>query len=392
MLWLIFLLPWALYGLVVPFTLRRRPRLRDAAPPPDERSPLVSLIVPARDEAENIAACMTTILASRYPRRELIVVDDHSADGTLEIARVIAARSQVPVTVLEGEPLPPGWIGKPWACWQAVSRARGELLAFTDADTRHDDELLGHAVGALLDSGADLLSVAPRQHMVGFWERLLLPHVFVLLWLRWRDPAAVQRARRPRDAVAGGQFMLVRRSAYEAAGGHAAVRAEVVEDLALGQRIVAAGGRLYLAIAEELIETRMYRSLAAIVEGWSKNLAAGSRLAVGPALRPLVPWLLAAFVFALWLLPPLMFIPVLFGVGGTGLLRWAAGASAAGLFFWIVVRARYRAHPFFSVLYPLGAAIIGVLLLRSAGRGAHFSWKGRAYGPDLGRGTHTREA
>ncbi len=196
----------------------------------------------------------------------------------------------------------------------------------------------------------------------------------------------------PRDAVAGGQFMLVRRSAYEAAGGHAAVRAEVVEDLALGQRIVAAGGRLYLAIAEELIETRMYRSLAAIVEGWSKNLAAGSRLAVGPALRPLVPWLLAAFVFALWLLPPLMFIPVLFGVGGTGLLRWAAGASAAGLFFWIVVRARYRAHPFFSVLYPLGAAIIGVLLLRSAGRGAHFSWKGRAYGPDLGRGTHTREA
>ncbi len=288
-MWLILALPWVLSGLLLPFALRRRPRLAQVAMPPDERAPLVSVIVPARDEAENIAACLATIVASSYPRRELIVVDDRSADGTLEIAHAIAERSDVPVEVVEGEPLPPGWIGKPWACWQGVARARGELLAFTDADTRHEDELLGRAVGALADSGADLLSVAPRQLMVGFWEKLLLPHVFALLWLRWRDPAAVQRARRPRDALAGGQFILVRRAAYDRAGGHAAVRGEVVEDLALAQRVVAAGGRLYLGIAEELIETRMYRSLRQILEGWTKNLAAGSRLAAGAFLRPLVP-------------------------------------------------------------------------------------------------------
>lgn len=392
MAWLILALPWALYGLLVPFALRRRPRLRDAPVAAGDASPLVSVIVPARDEAENIAACMTTILASRYPRRELIVVDDRSGDGTLEIARVIAARSAAPVQVIDGLPLPDGWVGKPWACWQAATRARGELLAFTDADTRHDDELLGRAVGALLGSGADLLSVAPRQRMVGFWERLLLPHVFVLLWLRWRDPAAVQRVRRPTDAVAGGQFLLVRRAAYEAAGGHAAVRAEVVEDLALAQRVVRAGGHLYLALAEELIETRMYRSLREIVDGWSRSLAAGSRLSVAPALRPLAPWALAAFVFALWVVPPLLLIPAVFGAGGAPLFDWAAVASAAGLFFWIVVRARYRAHPLFALLFPLGATIIGALLVRSAGRGARFSWKGRVYGPDLDRGAHTREA
>lgn len=381
MLWWIVLLPWLLFGLVVPFTLRRRPRLRDAPLVHGPDAPLVSVIVPARNEASNIAACMATIIASHYPSLELIVVDDRSVDGTLDIAQAIAGLSPIPVQVLPGDPLPAGWLGKSWACWQGVAHARGELLAFTDADTRHAEELMGHAVAALRAAGAQLLSVAPHQLMLSFWERLLQPHVFALLWLRWRDPAAVQHARRPGDAMAGGQFMLLERTAYDAAGGHAAVRAEVVEDLALGQRIFAAGGRLYLGLAPDLIKTRMYRGLGELVEGWSKNLAAGTRLTTPPWLRPVAPWLLAIMVLALWFAPPMALVAAALGAGGRGLLTWAAGASAAGLFFWIALRARYRAHPLYALLYPLGAGIVGWLLIRSITSGDKILWKGRRYGP-----------
>lgn len=379
MLWAILLLPWLLYGLIVPFTLRRRPRLRDAPCVVGPGAPLVSVIIPARNEAENIAASMSTVIASSYPNRELIVVDDRSVDGTLDVARAIAARSPVIAQVIEGEPLPEGWVGKPWACVQGVAHARGDLLAFTDADTRHDDELLGRAVGALQATGADLVSVAPRQLMVGFWERLLMPQVFLLIWLRWRDPAALQHVTNPRNAMAGGQFILVRRSIYESAGGHATLRGEVVEDVVLAQRVVARGGRIYLGLAEEYMETRMYRRLREILEGWSKNLAAGARLTVAPWLRPFVAWGLAAFVLALWVLPPAALVVAVLGLGPEGLLPWATGASAAGLVFWFVVRIRFRAHPVFSLLYPLGAAIVAGILLRSALAGRHFSWKGRTY-------------
>lgn len=379
MLWAILLVPWLLCGLVVPFTLRRRPQLRDVPAVAGPGAPLVSVIVPARNEAEDIAACMSTVLASGYVNRELIVVDDRSVDGTLEVARAIARRSPVRAEVIEGEPLPDGWVGKPWACAQGAARARGGLLAFTDADARHDDELLGRAVGALQATGADLVSVAPRTRTIGFWERLLRPQVLLLIWLRWRDPAALQRVTRSRDAVAGGQFMLVRRSAYELVGGHAAVKGDVVQELALAQRIVAGGGRLYVVLAEEYIETRMHRRLPEIIEGWSRNLAAGARLTVAPWLGPFVPWALATLVLALWTLPAAALGAAVLGMGGAGLLRWATGATAAGLVFWVVVRLRLRAHPVFALLYPLGAAMVASILLRSAVLGRRFSWKGRTY-------------
>lgn len=386
MLWVLLLIPWLLAGLVMPFLPRRRPLLRNSPPIMGDTAPLVSVIVPARDEAANIAACMSTILASGYPRFELIVVDDQSVDGTLDIARALARLSPVPVRVLAGEPLPDGWVGKPWACWQGVRYARGGLLAFTDADTRHDDALLAHAVGALEESGTDLLSLAPRQCMGGFWERLLQPHVLALLWLRWRDPAAMRHVRNPRHALAGGQFMLIRREAYEAIGGHAGVRDRIAEDVALGQGMVAAGRRIHLALAEDLIETRMYTSFREIVAGWSKNLAAGARMASPRFLALAMPWVAAAAILALWVLPPVVLLlatlfPSMLG-DPAGTIRWAGGATAAGLFFWIVLRARYRAYPHYALLYPVGATIVAWLFLRSGRLGRRVSWKGRAYSPE----------
>src|SRR5690606_20229877 len=168
---LLSLLPWALFVLWMPVLLRQRPRIAAYAPPTDGAAPLVSIIVPARNEAHNIAACVATLLDSAYPRREVIVVDDGSVDGTGDIARALAERSEGAVHVIDGAPLPAGWFGKPWACWQGYRAARGEVLLFVDADTRQEPELIGHAVGALEAERADLVTVLPRQRLRTFWER-----------------------------------------------------------------------------------------------------------------------------------------------------------------------------------------------------------------------------
>lgn len=379
---LLALTPWVAFALVVPVLQRRRPRLRDYPPPPRAAAPPVSVIVPARNEAMNIGACVTTLLAADYPELEVVVVDDGSVDGTGAIVAALAERSDGRIRVLTGEPLPPGWFGKPWACWQGYRAARGELLLFTDADTRHEPELIGRAVGALLSEGADLVSVLPRQIMRSFWERVIMPQIWLVLLLRYPSAAWVNRARRSRDAVANGQFILARRDAYEAVGGHESIRGEVVEDLKLAQRFASFGRRIFLAHAEELMETRMYRTFGGILEGWTKNLAIGARQTVDSWLRPAVPWLIAAFLLVFWVLPPALAVAGVFGwVDGITTL-WAAGATLISLLFWVILYVRLRVRASSAVFYPLGAAIAAAIVMRSALRGERVVWKGREYRVD----------
>lgn len=376
---LLLALPWMLFAVGVPILLRRRPRLRDAAPPAPAEAPLVSIIVPARNEAENISACVSTLFATDYPNREIIVVDDGSTDGTADIARLLQARSDGRFRLVEGQPLPAGWLGKCWACWQGYHAAKGDLLVFTDADTRHDDELLGHAVGALLRTPADLVSILPRQLMDSFWERLVLPHIFVMISLRYRDPARINRSRDPRDVIANGQFLLFRREAYQAIGGHRAVRHNVTEDLALAQKTVATGRRLFLAHAEELMDTRMYRSFAGLVEGWSKNLALGARQTVPPWIRPVLPWLLALAVLVFWVAPPAVLIAAITGLTGGVAGRWALITTVVSVLFWTGTNARMRVPLLHALLFPLGGLVTGLLFVRSAARGERVHWRGRTY-------------
>ncbi|MEX2611174.1 MAG: glycosyltransferase family 2 protein [Gemmatimonadota bacterium] len=378
---LIFLVPWLLVAVLVPFAFTSRPRISDAPQPREEEGqlPLVSIVVPARDEAATISTCLASLLDTTYPRREIIVVDDGSVDGTGDIVRILAERSGGVIRVVEGEPLPDGWLGKPWACWQGFQEARGAVLLFTDADTRHDDELLGRAVGALQDSGAGLVSVLPRQLMVSFWERTVLPQIFTILYLRYRNLRRINRSHRPRDVIANGQFILMRRSVYERVGGHEAVRMEVVEDLRMAQRVVQAGERLHLTRAEDFMETRMYRSLGGIMEGWTKNLALGSRQSVDPWLRPVLPWLAGVVLLLFWVAPPVVLLGTYLGPGELPLRQWAAGATALSLAFWTVMTYRFRIPVVSALFYPLGAAVAGALFLRSAARGRRVRWKGREY-------------
>ena len=375
-------LPWLAITLLLPFVLRNRPRLERVPPVENGDGPLVSIVVPARNEAHNIGACVTMLLASGYERREIVVVDDHSTDGTGDIARILAERSDGAVRVIESQPLPEGWVGKCWACWQGYQAAHGDVLLFTDADTRHDERLLGHALGALRRTGAALVSVAPRQLMETFWERAVLPHIFLLISIRFRDLDRVNRATRPRDVIANGQFMLMPRDAYEAVGGHRAVRSEIVEDLHLAQRFVASGRRVYMANGERLMATRMYRSFGQIIEGWSKNLALGSRSTVDAWLRPFLPWALGALLLVVWTLPVLLLALWLVGMVTPAVRNWAIVTSTASLVFWVATFLRLRVPPLNALLFPLGGAVAGLLFLRSAIRGASVGWKGRIYDVD----------
>lgn len=371
--------PWLVLVFTVPLLLAKRVRISGFSAPATDDAPLVSIIVPARNESVNISVCVASLLNSLYPKSEIIVVDDGSVDGTGDIVRILAEHAGGRLRLVEGEPLPEGWLGKPWACWQGYRQARGELLLFTDADTRHDDTLLGHAVGALKQRQADLVSVMPHQVMGSFWERLILPHIFTILAMRYHDLKRVNRSRRPRDVIANGQFLLVTREAYEAVGGHEALRDEVVEDQRLAQRMVANGRRIFIAHAHDLMDTRMYRSLHGIVEGWSKNLARGSRSAAPRWISPFVPWLIVLYLAVVWIAPPATLVTSLFTPLDGTVVSWSLAASILGLLFWFIVHVWTRVPVQYALAYPFGAAAAAVLFIRSAVRGDRVVWKGRSY-------------
>ncbi|MCA9739187.1 MAG: glycosyltransferase [Gemmatimonadetes bacterium] len=387
------LLPWIVFGFVAVLRLKdpirlssggsgtADPEVAGASASGASPAPLVSVIVPARNEALSIEECVGSLLASTYPRFEVIVVDDRSTDDTAARVRAFADPR---LAVLEGEDLPPGWFGKPWACWQGAREATGDVLLFTDADTWHGPELLEHAVRELDVSGADALTLLGDQRMGSFWERVVQPQMFFLIAARYPDLRKLYRtplqdpARWP-EAIANGQYILVRRSVYDAVGGHETVRHEVVEDLRLAQELVRGGHAFLLREARGRFATRMYRSLGDLVGGWSKNVWTGSRQSVsGPLGRVLLPAGVLALL-TLWVVPPLALLAALAGVGGTAFLVWAAITTGIVFLFWAVAGARFGTRWFYGFAAPLGAAVTVWILIRSAWRGSRIEWKGRTY-------------
>jgi len=369
-------LPWLAPFAALARLGRRSPELSRAPAVTD--GPLVSVVIPARNESRVIATVLESLRASRYRSLEIIVVDDRSTDDTAKRVAAIAAQD-ARVRLIEGEPLPDGWFGKPWACVQGARAARGEILVFTDADTRHAPDLLPHAVGALEEERADLLTISPRQRCETFWERVVMPQIWFLLGVRYH-PRAVNRARRARDVIANGQFIMVRREAYERVGTHSAVKGEVAEDLALAQAFFAAGMKSWFAFAESLMETRMYESLPHLVEGWSKNIYLGGRRSFPdePVRRALVPvGLTGSMVF--WLIPPLVLAGALAG-WWPALTTAALAATVLSMLFWMLMSFGMQIPMWYGILYPLGAAVLLYVVARSTWRGSRrVEWRGRTY-------------
>jgi chlorobactene glucosyltransferase len=324
-----------------------------------------------------------SVLAASYPFLEVVVVDDHSTDGTADVARAAAAGDSR-LRVVAAPALGDGWFGKQWAC-AAGARAASpagphDLLCFADADTTHAPDLIARAVRAMRDLDAGLLSVVGRQQLGSFWERVVQPQVLAMLAVRYGGTEHVTRSRRLSDKIANGQCLLVTRAAYEAAGTHAAVRSAVSEDLVLAQRVFAAGHRVALVTGGPQLTTRMYTSLGEVVRGWRKNIYAGGREAM-----PL-GWLGRLVYPVLILLQPVgTLVPLLLlAAGALGLVddatvRWAALAAVALLGYWALGYRRLALSPLYALAYPLGAAVLLWIVLGAIARGSRVSWKGRDY-------------
>jgi chlorobactene glucosyltransferase len=319
------------------------------------------------------------VLSSRYPNLEVIVVDDHSTDGTGAIARA-AAGDDSRIRIVDNPDLPAGWFGKQWACANGESVARGDIVVFTDADTEHSPDLLGRAVNAMRSRRVDLLTLAGDQEMHTFWERIIQPQMFALLSMRYGGTEHVSNSRRPADVIANGQFIAVNRDAYHAVGGHALVRDRVAEDMSMAQEFVRSGRRMSLLIATQQFSTRMYASLNEIIRGWRKNIYAGGKhAALGGAIgRALYPFFLLATPI-IGLAPPVALALAIVGVLSSAWLIWSAIIVGVTLAFWVAIYAFMRAPVTYALLYPLGLAMLFYNAAGAVARGRNVEWKDRKY-------------
>ncbi|HEX7239763.1 MAG TPA: glycosyltransferase family 2 protein [Longimicrobiaceae bacterium] len=331
----------------------------------------VSVCVPARDEAATIERCVRAVLAGTRAPDEVLVYDDGSTDGTGEIVARLAAEDSR-VRLLPGVPLPAGWVGKPHACHRLAAEASGDVLLFLDADTVASPECLAR-VGSLLEGmRADVVTAAPRQVAGSFAERLVIP-LLHLSYLAWLPLPLVWRSRDPRFLVASGQLLAVRRPALDAAGGWAAVCAEVVDDMAFCRRVKRAGLRVVFADGHRMASCRMYRGWRPLWEGFSKNLYEG--VGARPAGLAAVV-LLHVLVF---LLPYAGLAAALAGV--PGLLAPAAAGVGANLTLRVLLAARFRQPIEGVLLHPFAVlALLAVALnsFRWSRRGA-IRWRDRTY-------------
>jgi Glycosyl transferase family 2 len=340
--------------------LLRRPL---AEPPPPRGR--VSVLLPLRDEAHRVTPCLRALLAQTAgDRMEVVVLDDGSTDATADVARR-AAGTDPRVRLLAGAPLPPGWLGKPHACHQLARAAdpASEVLVFVDADVLLAPHAVAAAVELLDRSGLDLVSPWPRQVAVSAGERLVQP-LLQWSWLTFLPLRLAERSPRPSLAAANGQLIAVRRDAYRRAGGHVAVRAEVLDDLALLRAVKRAGGRGGVADGGQLATCRMYAGWSDLADGYAKSLwsAFGS-----PAGATAVVALLAG----------LYVVPAIAATGGSGVGMAGYAAGVAGR----VVAARRtsaRAWPD-ALAHPASVIAFGWLTLRSwrHHRRGTLRWKGR---------------
>jgi len=269
----------------------------------------ISAIVPARNEEAVIAACIES-LAVQPEIAEIIAVNDQSSDGTPEILRGLALR--IPGLKVVDVPAPPaGWVGKNHAVWVGAQQAAGEWLLFTDADAVLQEGAVAKALGLAGEHEASLVSFSPEQVLEKWYEKALIPFVYVRLAQKF----SFDQVNDPKSnaAAANGQFLMVRRDAYQTAGGHAAVHEEVLEDVALAKKVKATGARVWFGYSDGAVRVRMYRSFSAMWEGWKKNLfvlMGGTTGAVFSEFESAFPWMIVVVLLIGIKMPVAMFAGV----------------------------------------------------------------------------------
>ncbi|NJP33433.1 glycosyltransferase [Micromonospora thermarum] len=347
--------------------------LRRPAAAPADVTETVAVLLPLRDEAARVTPCLRALLAQRgVPRLRIVVLDDGSTDGTADVVRAVAA-DDPRVTLLDGATPPPGWLGKPHACWQLATRAdpAATVLAFVDADVVLAPDAVAAAVGELRAARVTLLSPYPRIVVATAADRLVQP-LLQWLWLTFLPLRAMERSARPSLAAAGGQFLVVDRAGYTAAGGHAAVADRILEDVELARAVKRAGGRIALADGSRLATCRMYDDWPQLRDGYTKSLWAtfGHPVAAGAVV---------ALLLLLYTAPPLVAVAAL-AAGAPGVAAGAAGAYLLGV-AGRVVSARATGGRWWpdALAHPVSVAVLGWLTLRSyhLRKRRRLTWRGR---------------
>jgi glycosyltransferase involved in cell wall biosynthesis len=337
--------------------------------PANPARPEVSVIVPARNEEDCLSACLESLIGQQDVMSEITVVNDGSTDRTAAIARLFDG-----VKLIDAAPLPEGWSGKSNAVYTGAQQARGVWLLFTDADTVHLPGSLAHALEEAKRHGAEMLSYSPAQELRGFIERAVMPVIFAELAATYK-PREVSDPNSP-AAAANGQYLLITRAAYQAVGGHAAIATCLLEDVELARAVKRSGRRIHFRFGGDAVRTRMYRSFAQLVEGWTKNLALLFRSPARLALTRSLEFLAIAVGLALVAL-------------NRSDVRLAVLAAVAATLIYLNFLRRIlkaRAGVPSSALAVFGLPLFSYLLLRSRlyyKRRRSVTWKGRLYSTAL---------
>jgi glycosyltransferase involved in cell wall biosynthesis len=336
--------------------------------------PVVSVIVPARNEEASLGACLESLVAQSGIDFEIIVVDDGSTDRTAEIARSYMGSRAVsvharhsPVSLISAAPLLDGWTGKNNAMSAGAKVARGKWLLFTDADTVHQTGSLARAVAEAEQNGVALLSYSPEQQVRGFLEKAVMPVIFAELAATY-PPQKVSDPASP-IAAANGQYLLISREAYAAVGGHAKIAGDLLEDVALARMVKSSGRKLLFRYGGGAVRTRMYRNWAQMREGWTKNLAL---LFKHPVCR-------AAMLLAFW---AFSWVALVSGVAAilSGYWKLAYYGLPLAVLYVRVARANFR--PVANIMAIAAGVPLASYLLVSAARmfrTGSVTWKGRTY-------------
>lgn len=349
--------------------------------------PLVSVIVPARNEQRNIRRCVESLLEQSYPNFEVIVVDDGSTDDTPNILESILQThprsNHLWVQRLRDE-LPAGWAGKPHAIHTGVLESRGTWLLFTDADTWHAPNALQCALTAALNTGSDLYTLGTAQELPGFWEKVMMPMAFLGISMMY----PIKKVNDPLSsiAIANGQFILIRRTVYDILGGYARpeLRNTLLDDRDLANTVKQQGFRLRFEDGRDLVHVQMYRGLRDAWQGWRKNAFLGSRggiafflleliglpmVAIVPFLLPLIIWIASRFVRE----KPLTASEI----GAATLLELGPLLS-----YHVSIDKELHVPWYYAFAYPLAASFFECILAESAWRVLRrkgIDWRGRQY-------------
>lgn len=342
----------------------------------EERAPFVSICIPARDEETVIERCVTSALKQDYPNFEVIVLDDNSTDKTTEILAKLSGIINN-LRHLSGKPKPTDWLGKPWACHQLSIHANGEFLIFIDADVWLEEDTISKAVNALQKS--DTITVWPKQRVITFWEKLIIPMIYYGLYSllpakyveqdpRWL-PNRFRRKMAPKFAAACGQFIAFNRKAYDEIGGHSSVKQEIVEDVELSKAIKRQGKTITMYDGVDTVNCRMYQSHKEIFEGLRKNFFVGfgknTPLFLFMAFLQFVVYVIPFFILFLGNSEQQLFSAVLIGI--IFLQRW-------------LLDYRFGWNPLISILQPLTILwfeVLAICCLWDHYTGKKARWKGR---------------